>query len=138
MSRQMRNATSILVTIALLLTSFFSIPSVVTAAPSFRDVDTHWAGGYIKSWANQGLIGGYGDGTFRPNNPITKAEFIVLVNRVMGYTETAEIDFPDVPAGTWYRGDVAKSRAVGYSVVYDDGTFGPNKPLSREEAAFPV
>jgi len=126
---------SMFLTLALLLTTFISVPKAGTAAPSFKDLDGHWAEGSIRNWVNQSLVGGYPDNTFRPNSPITKAEFIVLVNRVMGYNELAEIDFPDVPANAWFRGDVAKSQAIGYSMVYEDGTFGPNNPLSREEAA---
>ncbi len=136
MNRDMRKATSIVMILGLLLMTFFSVPNAVTAAPNFRDLDKHWAGGYILNWADQGLVAGYAeDNTFRPDNPITKAEFIVLVNRVMGYNDVTAIDFPDVPPGSWFRGDVVKSQAIGYSHAYADGTFGPNKPLSREEAA---
>ena len=53
----------------------------------------------------------------------------------MGYTDVTDIDFPDVPQGAWHRGDVAKSQAIGYSHAYADGSFGPDRPLSREEAA---
>lgn len=130
----MRKLTSLLTLLGLLLMTFSGL-----AAPNFRDLDKHWAQGYIRNWANQGLVAGYTeDSTFRPDNPITKAEFITLVNRVMGYTELKEADFPDVPQGSWFRGDVFKSLAIGYAEGYADGTFGPNQPLSREEAALMI
>ena len=62
-----------------------------TTAVDFSDIASHWAKGEISAAANNGWINGYTDGTFRPNNKITRAEAMTLVNRVLKrLPETAE------------------------------------------------
>lgn len=62
-----------------------------TAAVDFSDIASHWAKNEISAAANNGWINGYTDGTFRPNNKITRAEAMTLVNRVLKrLPETAE------------------------------------------------
>ena len=62
-----------------------------TAAVDFSDIASHWAKDEISAAANNGWINGYTDGTFRPNNKITRAEAMTLVNRVLKrLPETAE------------------------------------------------
>ncbi len=108
-----------------------------SAAPeSFTDISSkHWAIGPINQWNNLGLVGGYAGNTFRPNQPITKAEFIAFVNRGFGFTKQAEINFTDVKLGSWFRADIAKAIGRGYALAGDSATFQPNTPLSRLEAA---
>ena len=62
-----------------------------TATADFSDIGSHWAKDEISAAANNGWINGYTDGTFRPNNHITRAEAMTLVNRVLKrLPETAE------------------------------------------------
>lgn len=62
-----------------------------TTAVDFSDIASHWAKNEISAAANNGWINGYTDGTFRPNNKITRAEAMTLVNRVLKrLPETAE------------------------------------------------
>ena len=62
-----------------------------TTAVDFSDIASHWAKNEISAAANNGWINGYTDGTFRPNNKITRAEAMMLVNRVLKrLPETAE------------------------------------------------
>ena len=62
-----------------------------TTAVDFSDIASHWAKDEISAAANNGWINGYTDGTFRPNNKITRAEAMTLVNRVLKrLPETAE------------------------------------------------
>lgn len=56
----------------------------LNVANKFSDVKNHWAKKYISSAANKGWIRGYEDGTFKPNNYITRAEFVTFVNNVLG------------------------------------------------------
>lgn len=76
------------------------------AGRRFRDVSqTHWAAGYIQAAAGSGLILGYSDGTFRPNQYITRAEAVTILNRVSERSECAAVNctltFSDVPANYW-------------------------------------
>ena len=99
------------------------------------DTEGHWAEREIKSWTTRELAGGYPDGTFRPDHDLTRAEFVVLVNRVFGYTQTSDLNFTDVLAEAWYASDIAKAKANGYISGYPDGTFQPNQPIIRQEVA---
>ncbi|SFH12095.1 S-layer homology domain-containing protein [Desulfotomaculum arcticum] len=103
------------------------------ATPS--DTDTHWAKNVISKWIDQGLASGYSDGTFKPDEPVSRAEFMALVNNAFGYQASTAINYIDVPKGAWYEGVVAKAKAAGYIAGYPDGTIKPDAPVTRQEAA---
>ena len=109
-------------------------PVQVMAAPA-SDIAGHWAEAVITEWQEQGLIKGYEDGTFKPGNNITRAEFVTIMNNALGYEDAATLDFTDVAAGNWYYSAVAKAVAAGYVSGYEDGTFKPNNTITRAEAA---
>ncbi|MGI6605700.1 MAG: S-layer homology domain-containing protein [Peptococcia bacterium] len=111
---------------------------------SFSDIAGHWAEKEIKAWTARELAGGYPDGSFRPDSPITRAEFVTLVNRAFGYTEMVGMaggqgnipaTYRDVAATDWFAGEIANGAAVGYLGGYPDGTVKPQNPLTRQEAA---
>lgn len=105
-------------------------------AAGFSDIQGHWAESQINSWAEKGLAGGYSDGTFKPNNQVTRAEFVALTNRAFGIdTEGFTAGFSDVAAGQWYYNDIAAASASGYTGGYPDGTFKPKQSISRQEVA---
>jgi hypothetical protein len=109
--------------------------SGVQAVVQPSDIKGHWAETQISSGVNRGLIKGYEDGTFKPENSITRAEFMAIVNRAFGYSEKAQISFSDVSANDWYAEEAAKAKAVGYITGYDDGTMKPNNQITRQEVA---
>jgi uncharacterized repeat protein (TIGR02543 family) len=114
---------------------------------AFRDISGHWAEKEVAAWTVRGLANGYPDGTFRPDNPITRAEFLTLVNRAFGYMEMAAgqintsaisvtpVTFSDVAETDWYAAEVAKAAAVGYLGGYPDRTMRPQNPITRQEVA---
>jgi len=105
-------------------------------ASSFTDVQGHWAQEQINKWSVNGLASGYSDGTFKPNNQVTRAEFVALVNRAFNIkSENATTDFTDVKPGSWYYENVAAAKTAGYIGGYTDGTFKPGQTISRQEAA---
>ena len=76
--------------LSVLLTGAMLLSTGVTASAA-SDMDCHWAGGTLYAFAEQGLLQGYGDGTYRPDEPITRAQFAALVNRVTGLTAQADL-----------------------------------------------
>lgn len=72
-----RKKTELTILVAIIILMAIS-PTMASAAPS--DISDHWAETYIDEWLDKGLITGYPDGTFKPDNKITRAEFMVLVN----------------------------------------------------------
>lgn len=102
---------------------------------SFNDIKSHWALEEINEFVNKGYISGYSDNTFRPNEKITRAEFITIVNKVFGFTEKGTENFEDVSDIDWFYKDILVAMKVGYINGYKDNTFRPNEYITREEAA---
>lgn len=99
------------------------------------DISDHWAKDVITQWIEKSLAKGYTDGTFRPKNHISRAEFMNLVNNAFGYTEEKEINYSDVLESKWYINTIKRAAAAGYISGYTDGTMKPDNPITREEVA---
>ena len=112
--------------------SVVSAPQKVSAA---TDTSGHWAEASINNWINNGYISGYPDGTFRPNNAISRAEFVTIANKAFGFTSSQGISFSDVKAGYWAYSEIQKGVAAGYVQGDASGTFRPGSAVSRQEAA---
>lgn len=101
----------------------------------FIDVPTSlWCAndiGFVKQF---GLLAGYEDGTFRPNNPITRAELVAIVSRFVELT-TGYVAFHDVDASHWAAGAIHRVAAQGWAGGYEDGTFRPDNYITRAEFA---
>lgn len=108
---------------------------ISASAAEVTDISNHWAQATIQSWVDQGFINGYPDGSFRPDNNITRAEFLALTNRAFGYAITVPISYSDVEVGDWYYDTIAVAVAAGYINGYPDGTMRPESPITREEVA---
>jgi hypothetical protein len=128
----MRKGMAMLVVLCMLL---MLMPVSVFATYVASDISGHWAEYEIQSWIDKDLIKGYPDGSFKPDQNVTRAEFMTLVNRAFGYIEVAAIDYLDVQAESWYALEVAKAKAARYIIGYPDGTIKPENSISREEAA---
>ncbi|MEK4326342.1 carbohydrate binding domain-containing protein [Paenibacillus sp. FSL R7-0312] len=102
---------------------------------AFTDVSTdNWAADAIQRWSRSGVISGYGDGSFRPDHQVTRAEFAAIINRIFGYKEAAAALPEDIPAGAWYKNDIAKAVAAGYLNAGADNHIQPAAKLKRGEA----
>ena len=94
----------------------------------FSDVADHWAVAFIRIAASNGWINGYPDGTFRPENPVTRAEAVAMLNRMLGrcpdaLPETGMKTFPDnMDTSAWYYKDIQEA-ANGHTYQRNaDGT----------------
>ena len=121
----------------LLLVSLLT-PGIANPWPAYglpSDIQGHWAYSYITQGIQAGFISGYPDGTFLPDKPVSRAEFAKMVNSALGNTAMSSEAFTDVPYFEWYYDDVRKAVAATYVAGYGDGTFLPNKAISRQEAS---
>jgi len=109
---------------------------------SFTDLSGHWAKDTVLQLVYLGIIKGYPDNTFRPDNKITRAEVTVILTRALKLSpgdETELVNFSDqdaIPA--WARGSVAAAVYAGLIKGYpEEGgfTFKPNNPITRAELA---
>lgn len=99
------------------------------------DISGHWAETQIKEWANIGYINGYPDGTFLPDNSITRAEFLTLVNKIFKFENKTNINFIDVRPDYWAYSEIQKGISAGYVSGDKNGTFRPDDFITRQEAA---
>jgi len=121
-------------TIAFIFSILFSLPTAPAIA-GIQDISSHWAKPQIEYLMAQKIISGYPDNTFRPENPISRAEFIVMTNKAFNFTASADINYSDVKPNDWFAADIARAKAAGYIAGYEDGTMKPKKQISRQEAA---
>ncbi|MFQ7259970.1 MAG: Ig-like domain-containing protein [Christensenellales bacterium] len=120
-------------TAAAAITLSMAMGATVFAMPN--DIGGHWAQSTITQWTSKGYISGYPDGTFKPDNSITRAEFVVLVNKAMGYTKKGNAYFKDLSSSHWAYNEIMKGVSAGYISGDASGTFRPDDPVSRQEAA---
>ena len=110
------------------------IKNAYTSKGGINDIDGHWAKADIEKFINLGYVNGYKDNTFRPENQITRAEFIKLVNKVFNLTEKANPNFKDISSLDWYYEDLRIAVKYGYINGYEDNTFRADNPITRQEA----
>lgn len=121
--------------LALVLVLALGMLLPATAAVTFPDLEGHWAKSYIETWAEKGVLNGYLDGTFRPDQYITRAEVAKVL--ALAYEMPLDVpthDFKDVAPGYWYYDYVQACADRGIIVGDPDGNFRPNDPISRSEA----
>lgn len=106
----------------------------VTITKSFSDVpDDAWYATAVKTLASLGMMDGYPDGTFRPDEPITRAEF-ATVGLAFAYDPLdASCSYYDVGASAWYHTYVAQATTYGWIGGYPDNTFRPGNNITRVE-----
>jgi hypothetical protein len=106
-------------------------------AAGFSDVpDDYWAASAIADLADRSIIGGYPDGSFRPENPVTRAEFSKMILLAMGFPPRPEISatFPDImPDDLWSQPFIAGTVVNKLMKGYPDGTFRPRSPITIAE-----
>lgn len=106
----------------------------VTIVADFSDVPTDaWYATAVNTLASLGIVNGIGNGQFAPDRPITRAEFTVIAMRFTNGTTDGENIFSDVDADDWFYDQVVGSIQYGWITGYTDGTFQPNKTISRAE-----
>ena len=110
-----------------------SINQSVSGAPQFKDVKAgDWYKTAVDIVARQGVVKGYEDGTFRPNQPITRREFAAIAARYAGNIDTWRT-FRDVPSTDWAYTLINRVGGAGWITGYEDNTFRPNNLITRAE-----
>ena len=100
----------------------------------YSDVsEDDWYNNAVSTLTNAGIIDGYEDGTFKPNGNITRAEFATIAVRFFEATYEGENLFPDID-GHWAQDYINEAANAGIVDGYPDGTFGPQKLITRAEA----
>lgn len=130
MKRMLQKICSVTIS-ATLLTGMFHVVSA-------DDLSGHWAESVMRELQSKKYISGYEDNNLRPNAPITRAEFVTVVNKVMELSKVEvgpRLVFSDVKDGDWFKEAVEVAISNGYTMGYGDNSFRPNAKITRAEAA---
>ena len=105
-------------------------------ASSLSDIKNHWAKEDMEYLVQKGIIGGYADGTFRPNDIVTRAQAAIMMGRALGLPGEKPVDtmFSDVPAGVTGSGYIHQLVLIGVAAGYGDRTYRPHQPVTRGDA----
>lgn len=119
-----------------LLLLFAVIPSQVQASARFSDVDQHWAKKEIMYLSDRNIIGGYPDGTFKPNEPITRSQAASMLIKALNIplTENTSVEFKDISKKSPYYQILATVNEKGI-LRGDNGYMRPGEKTSRAQMA---
>ncbi|MFD0959862.1 S-layer homology domain-containing protein [Paenibacillus chungangensis] len=104
---------------------------------SFADTSGHWAEEAILRMAGRLIVEGRTAHAFAPEQPVNRAEFMALMNRVLGLQHAGESEssFSDVASDSWFVDEVNAAVSAGLIGGYEDGSFRPERSITRAEAA---
>ncbi|WP_017811218.1 InlB B-repeat-containing protein [Paenibacillus shenyangensis] len=112
-------------------------PEVDKNVASFSDIEGHWAAESIRQAVDAGIVKGYADGTFKPGQAVTRAEFTLMLLQAMGLpgngTPLAFTDKEKI--GAWAQPAIAEAVRQGWIHGNADGSFRPNDQITRAEMA---
>ncbi|KYG90537.1 S-layer homology domain-containing protein [Metasolibacillus sp. FSL K6-0083] len=110
-------------------------PAAPPQKVSFKDIGSHWAKSDIEAAVAQGLLKGYEDNTFKPNNNLTRVQAVSILVRALNLTSTSNAPFTDISS---YSEETKREIAAAYEanlLVGKSNKFSPSSPISREELA---
>ena len=111
-----------------------TVPQVGAAAVAFSDVpQSHWAYPFIHALNQRGMLGGVGDGSFQPDQPVTRAQYATLLSEVLKGPRQGEINFSDVQSNSWAAQPIEAAVRAGFLQGYPDQTFQPADLITKME-----
>lgn len=139
MSNKSKFHSSSLVLLASVLTTSSLAPltlqNAAIAQASLSDVQGNWAQSCITELTQRGIISGYPDGTFRPNNPVTRAEYASMVGKAFPRATRVRTatQFVDVPSSFWAYNAITYASQTGFLSGYPGNVFNPSQSIPRAQ-----
>ncbi|GLC90242.1 S-layer homology domain-containing protein [Lysinibacillus piscis] len=115
-----------------------SVTFTAQAQPLFTDVANHWAKDFIQQASQAGIMKGYADGTFKPENNVTRIQAAAMLVRSLGLTTTEQAPFTDIAQ---YSADTQAEIAAAYAhglIKGTNGQFNPEQPITRAQLALMI
>ena len=104
---------------------------------SGTDIKGHWAEDTLGKYVDKGYLKGYEDGSYKPDQSVTRAEYMTLINRVKDFKDDEGKDlasaFSDMKKSEWYYSAVDTALEQNYVKGYEDNTIRPNSTITRVE-----
>ncbi len=102
---------------------------------AFPDIAGHWAQAYIQALASRGVISGFPDGTFKPNDPVTRAQFAAIINKAFAPPARESCgSFGDVSSSFWGFEAIRTACRGGFLAGYPGNVFRPDQRIPRVQA----
>ena len=122
--------------IALVLSLIMTLTSInVPLSQAQGDIENHWAKQTITKWQQEGLLKGDKNGNINPDNNITRAEFITLIIKALGYNKTGDKikTYKDIKQTDWYYSQIMTAIEQGYINGTSKDTISPGSNITRQE-----
>jgi uncharacterized surface protein with fasciclin (FAS1) repeats len=114
-----------------------TVPATTTAT-SFSDVGAdYWASPFIQTLAQRNIIAGFPDGTFKPNQSVSRAEFATMIQKAFNQQPVRQLGadgFTDVPANYWANAAIREAYETGFMAGYPGDVFLPNQQIPKVQA----
>ncbi|MHB1128295.1 MAG: S8 family serine peptidase [Bacillota bacterium] len=123
----------------IILTLIVAVLAAVGSAEAFSDLKNQWPAREADLLASRRVLTGYPDGTFRPQESVTRAQLAAIIVRALGMeNEAAQLQgikppYRDLPSGYWANGYIQVARELGLVAGFNDGTFRPGVPVQRDQ-----
>ncbi len=119
-----------------IFSSVFSLGISPVNAQNYTDINGHWAEKCIQNLSTQGILSGYSNGIFRPNNVISRAEYAAMITKAFPYIRAtrATMNFNDVSSNHWAKEAIRNAYTKRFLSGYPNQSFNPNQKISRVEA----
>ncbi|MCG9891941.1 MAG: S-layer homology domain-containing protein [Thermosynechococcaceae cyanobacterium MS004] len=111
--------------------------SAIAQSASFSDVSSdYWARPFIETLAEEEIIAGFPDGTFKPRQAVTRAQFAAIIRKAFSRSSVVRNsrDFKDVRPSYWAAPSIDKAFTTGFLSGYPDGTFLPEQNIPKAQA----
>jgi parallel beta-helix repeat protein len=110
-----------------------STPTTPIGQVAFNDVpSSYWAQTFIQELATRNIIKGFPDGSFRPNDPVTRAQFAAILSQSINKTPIRSTnEFADLPSTYWATPAIQKAYTIGFVSGYPGNLFKPNENIQR-------
>ncbi len=112
-----------------------SAPSFAQTATTFTDVQSdYWASQFIQQLAQRGVIAGFPDGSFRPQAPVTRAQFAAMLNKAFQKNPIRQgARFSDVRSDYWANSAIQQAYTTGFLAGYPNNRFAPEEQIPRQQ-----
>lgn len=112
-----------------------SSPNTTENTKKLSDINGHWAESDIRKLYEKGIVNGFEDGNFYPDNAVTRAEFVKIMCGMFGLSGNKACSFNDVSSNDWFYAQVCAAESHGLITGNDNGSFVPLEAITREDAA---
>jgi parallel beta-helix repeat protein len=100
----------------------------------FPDLGGHWATTFVEALVSKGLISGFPDGTFKPDAPMTRAQYAAVIAKTFQLSEANNRNFTDVKSDFWAAPAIKRAATAGFISGFPDGSFRPAQNLTKIQA----